>query len=242
MRIKLNLDKPTTVGRKILVHGAPNAGKTYLAGAFLRDAIDNGGSGFFINTKGEDGTKSLVSLGLGDIAETVEDIKDLKELTKDLAKDKHTHIVLDALKYVWTFAIDSVAGKGNVPKTGGSVNHWSTIHKVAENALQDILDLAPNILVLCPSDKSTDQIRDEIRITPDLPGRMAAGIAGSFDAVGYLEGAVIGSKVRRTLHFETLAGVVTRLRAGKELTKGFTLSSGPGCWGEVDTALTEVDG
>lgn len=238
MRIKLNLDVVETTGRRVLVHGAPSSGKTFLGGSHLVGAA----KGLFVNTKGEDGTRSLASLGLGDIAETAESLADLREIIVEYHKVGLTHLTVDSVKFIWAFAITQVCGAGKQPPIGGKTNVWGDVHAKATEVLMGLLDLAPSVVMISPSDRSMDQVKGSTLLTPDLPGRMAAGVAGMFDAVGIMEAMVVGPKVQRSIHFEPQADAVTRLRSVTQMQAPVVVPEGSGAWAAVDKALREVGG
>ena len=236
MPIKLQLDNPEHLTAHTLIHGMSNAGKTYLLGSAMEYCHKQGKRVAFINLKGEDGYRTLTAFDLPvDCAMTATDFADLQAC---LAEVKGTDLVcLDSAKYIWQFAIDKKCGAGKLPKVGGQSNDWSEIHKMAEMLLKDLMDQVGRVVVACPSDRSMVQEKQEVALTPDLPGRWAAGIAGAFDLVGYLEANAMGSKVRRVLNLQPIGGTISKGRFKTELTKGIVLESGTNAWEQVEKAL-----
>jgi len=61
-----------------MVHGGRGAGKTHLMGDFLKTESKNG-LVRFINVVGEDGGLTLRGMGLGDVGEDIDSLKDFND-------------------------------------------------------------------------------------------------------------------------------------------------------------------
>jgi hypothetical protein len=239
MPIKLNLNDESSLTRHTLIHGGPNSGKTFLTGSAMQYFSLNGKTVKYINLKGEGGYRTLSAFNLPeDCADMAESLKDIIEIVKSYGK--FTDITcIDSIKYLWTMAIDQVCGKGKLPTVGGNSNDWGKIHQAATSTLDLLIESTRQLIALCPSDRSMDQLKGSTFVTPDLPGRMAAGIAGKFDLVGYIESNSVGSKVRRVLHFEPMTETITRIRGKEGFTKPIVLDEGLNVWEQIEKELSE---
>lgn len=235
MPIRLKLSEPQEMGRKTLIHGGHNAGKTFIIGSAMAHFHAQGKEVLYINLKGEGGFRTLTAFDIPeDCAMTVDSLKDFLEALKEAPKDGL--LCVDSVKYIWSLAIEQTCG-AKLPTVGGNSNDWSKIHHAGGEALDAMLDASSHVLAVCPSDRSMDQLKGSTFITPDLPGRMAAGIAGKFDLVGYMESTAMGSKVRRVLHFEPMTESITRIRGKSGFAKGIVLEEGLDVWAQVEKEL-----
>ncbi len=244
MREKFSLDLKTSTLEKtiMLVHGGYASGKTYLLADFLKHYSAQG-SVRFINIVGEDGYLSAQTFGLGDIGETVHTYDDLVAALADAKKEKCIAVAVDSMKMASKLAMKHVVGSDELPSVGGNKNEWGAVHHAMELLTNKMRQAAPYVLAVCPSDKSVNQLDGKTYVTPDLPGREAAGSAGWFDFVGYLSADVRGpGKVVRTLKFAPNNTVLTRQRLPRPIVGDIELPEGEGGWkkilGEINSILS----
>lgn len=242
-RIKLMLDLAPPAHQRILIHGQSNAGKTFLAGAAMAEAQKAGRPVYFIDTKGEEGTQSIAGFGLGgDVAETVENFADLEEVLKEqtpLLKENGL-LCIDSMYFVWRFVNMHILKSDRSPVISKTSTDWQDLYRTYDGLLAKIISTSRDLIVLCPSDVSNDQVEATMKVTPDLPGKKIASTVAAFDMVGFLQNSAIGSTSRRILNFQGMPGVTTKIRAGKkEMKGGIKLESGNKVWEEVQKVLDE---
>lgn len=221
-----------------LIHGAYGSGKTHLLGDALRT---EGGLGpvRFINLRGEDGYSSIEKEITDDAAgETVDTFDDLEASLLDAKKAGARLIAIDGLHRLYPLTYKKVLGSDRLPVVGGQTNEWSGVHKAAETLIEGLRYHAPIVVCTSATDKSLDQIRNETHITPNFPGRNAAGIAGFFDFVFYMESEVLGAnKIKRTLRTAPVSKMVVRYRLPKPLPASLDIPDGPGGWSRIVDAI-----
>lgn len=250
MRQKLNLSSTTLGKATFLIHGNYGTGKTFFMGDMLKEE-GKVGPVRYINIKGEDGSASVQGLGLEELnntypneiparfyAETVENLADFKEAVGEYKKIKNLRAVgIDGGQHLYRLIMRDVAGD-RLPEVGGNRNEWGEIHFKGINLFTELHYLAPIVVVTSSSDKSVDQIRGETHLTPDMPGRMAAGIAGLFDCVFVLNARVLGpGRIQRILLTAPVEKVVVRYRLPRPLPDTIELPDGPGGWKKVWDAI-----
>lgn len=232
MRQRLNLNLTSLDRLMMLVHGDYGSGKTFLGGDMLAYEKSKGPVAF-INTKGEDGYMSLASFSLGEIGETVETVQDFRDCLSDLRKLKLRAVFVDSMKYLCRIVTTAEVGQ-RVPKK----DDWGPVHFNMEQLTTELRSVAQIVLCVCPSDKSVNQLTGDTKITPDLPGREAAGSAGWFDFVGYMRADTRGPKdVVREVDFRPSTSVITRQRLAKPITDIIRIPEGSGGWKAIWSAL-----
>ena len=238
MRHKLNLNLRNLDRFTMLIHGSYTSGKTHLMGDMLRHESKVGPT-LFINIKGEDGTLSIADMDLGETGETVENLKDWTELIADYKGKKLRGLGLDSMKALCRIVMEGKVSADRPPeKTEYGIIHW-----FMESLTKELRTLAPIVLCVCPSDKSINQIDGRTYITPDLPGREAAGSAGWFDFVGYLKAETISAtEVKRAITFAPHPGIVTRQRLPRPITTEIPIPIGGGGWLTILTAFQKALG
>ena len=236
MRHKLNLDLRNLDKVVMLIHGAYSTGKTHLVGDALRSESKHGPV-LFINVKGEDGTLSLAEMALGEIGETVENIKDWKDCINDYRSKQLRGLGVDSLKALCRLVMEGkVSGDRPPEKTEYGLIHW-----FMESLTKELRTLAPIVLCVCPSDKSINQLDGRTYITPDLPGREAAGSAGWFDFVGYLKADTLSAtQVKRAVTFAPSPAIITRQRLPRPITTDIDIPTGEGGWNAIMSALNKA--
>ena len=238
MRHKLNLNLRTLDKVVMLIHGGYGCGKTYLIGDMLKHE-GKAGPSLFINVKGEDGTLSIANMGLGDTGETVENLKDWRELIDECKKKQLRAVGLDSMKALCRIVMEGKVSADRPPEK----TEYGLIHWFMESLTKELRTLAPIVLCVCPSDKSINQLDGRTYITPDLPGREAAGSAGWFDFVGYLKAETISAtEVKRAITFAPHPGIVTRQRLPRPITTDITIPNGSGGWFTILTNLQKALG
>jgi len=237
MRKKFNLDTQELKGYSILVHGGRGAGKTHLMGDFLKVESVNGPVRF-INVVGEDGGLTLKGMGLGDVGEDIDSLKDFTDALLDYEKAKVYAIGVDSIHALSKWIMRKVTGSERLPeiKAGGG-NEWGDYHQTSYNTMMALRRAAKMIMCTCPSDKSVEQLSGKTFVTPDLPGRQAAGSAGWFDFVGYLEATNTASGVTRSFNMVPNNTIIVRQRLPKQITVAIPLPNGLGGWAAIKGAI-----
>jgi hypothetical protein len=239
LRKKFNLDSQELDGYSVLVHGGRGAGKTHLMGDFLKTESKYG-LVKFINVMGEDGCLTLRGMGLGDIGEDVDSLKDFLDVLAECTKDKVHAIAVDSAHALSRWIMRKVTGSDRLPeiKTSGP-NEWGAYHQDSYNTYMTLRRAAKMIMVSCPSDKSVEQLSGKTFVTPDLPGKQAAGIAGNFDFVGYLEVINSTGEVTRTFNMTPNNTIIVRQRLPKQIKEAIKLPDGPGSWAVIKGRIEE---
>ena len=243
-KFKLDLEGAKLEKAMVLIHGGYAAGKTHLLGDFLKFYSANGPVRF-INVRGEDGSDSAKTFNIGDVGENVETYEDLIGALNDVKKDKCVALGIDSMKAVNRLAMAHVLGTSErMPSVGGNGNEWGAVHFAMENLTNRMRASAPFVMCVCPSDKSVNQLDGKTYITPDLPGREAAGSAGWFDLVGYISADVLGpGNVKWSVKFAPNTSVLTRQRLPRPLIADIIIPKDDGGWaailGEINKTLTE---
>lgn len=237
MRKRFNLDTSELLGYTILTHGGRAAGKTYLMGDFLAEEA-KAGPVRFINVEGEDGYLTLKGMGLGDVGETIDSYEDFVAALKDYEKLKLQALGVDSAHALSKWIMKKVTGSDRLPeiKSGGG-NEWGELHHLSNNLYRQIRRAAKFVMCTCPSDKSVEQLSGKTYITPDLPGRQAAGSAGWFDFVGYIEATATAQGVTRTFNMTPNNMVIVRQRLPRQVVDPVKLPNGPGGWKAIKDAI-----
>jgi hypothetical protein len=240
MRHKFNLDLAQVDTILMLVHGGYAAGKSHFIGDFLRTEATNG-LVRYLNIRGEDGQMSLASLGLGEVGETVETFADFEEAITEYSKLGLRALGVDSVKALSRVVMQHVLGEDRLPVVGGNTNEWSPIHFTMERVSNMLRRAAPYVVCACPSDKSVNQLDGKTYITPDLPGRQAAGSAGWFDFVAYLQSDTTGpGTVMRKLILAPNTKIITRQRLPHPITNDVVVPTGGGGWTRFMNAVHEA--
>lgn len=242
MRQKFNLDIASLDRFTMLLHGNFGCGKTHLLGDMLKTEMDNGPVRF-LNVAGEDGYLSVANLGLGEVGETVETLKDFHEALAEYKKLGLAALAIDGGKAFGRMIIKAVCGD-KLPSVGRGSDDWQRIHMEFEALIASLRNIAPIVVMASSSDRSMDQVSGELSLTPDFPGRQAAGSGGQFDFVFLLKAqAVTPTKVKRTIQLQPVANTVIRARLPRPLPSEIELPEGPGGWkklkAEMQKALTK---
>ena len=231
MRKRFDLDKAELDGYTMLIHGGRAAGKTHLVGDFLRTESANGPVRF-INIAGEDGNLTLRGMGLGECGEHIESYQDFYDAITEYSKTKIHAVGVDSLHALSRWVMRKVTGSDRLPEIkqqGG--NEWGELHHLMYNLMMMLRRSGKYVMCTCPSDRSVEQLSGKTYITPDLPGREAAGSAGWFDMVYYLSADAIGpGKVQRTITCVPNSNIIVRQRLPKQITEPIKLPDGAGGW------------
>jgi len=240
-KFSLNLKSPSLEKMIMLLHGGYASGKTYMLADFLK-YYSKIGPVKFINVIGEDGYLSAQSLGLGDVGETVTTYTELLDSLADAKKEKCVAVAVDSMKMASKLAMAHIVGSSDrMPSVGGNGNEWGAVHFAMENLTNRMRQSAPWVLCVCPSDKSVNQLDGKTYITPDLPGREAAGSAGWFDFVGYMSADVQGpNKIIRKVKFAPNNTVLTRQRLPKPLVNDIEIPEGEGGWKRILDSINAI--
>lgn len=236
MRHKFNLDKAELDGYTILVHGGRAAGKTHLVGDFLRTESKIG-TVRFLNIVGEDGNLTLRGMGLGDVGEHIESYQDFQDALKEYQALKLHALGVDSIHALSKWIMKKVTGSDRLPEIRKESNEWGELHHLSYNTYTALRRSARMVMCTCPSDKSVEQLSGKTFVTPDLPGRQAAGSAGWFDFVGYLEATAIPGGVQRTFLMTPNSTVIVRQRLPRQITEAIKLPDGYGAWQTIKTAI-----
>lgn len=235
-RQKFNLDNIELDGYTILVHGGRAAGKTYLVGDFLRTESKTGPVRF-INIAGEDGQLTLRGMGLGEVGETIDSYDDFVAALKEFSSLKLQALGVDSAHALSKWIMKKVTGSDRLPEIRKESNEWGELHHLSSNLYMQLRRAAKFVMCTCPSDKSVEQLSGKTYITPDLPGRQAAGSAGWFDFVGIIEATASASGVMRTFNMTPNNTVIVRQRLPKQITAPIQLPEGPGGWQRIKEAI-----
>ena len=228
-------------GATFLFHGNYGSGKTYLLGDALRTEAQEGPV-LFLNIRGEDGYLSIADLrGDNFSAETVDAFDDVRAVFADARKNGVRAVGIDGLHRLYGLAYVKALGSNRIPVVGGSKNEWSDVHKLVEDLIDEFRYFVPFVLCTSATDKSVDQIKGETHTTPNFPGRNAAGIAGHFDYVFFLDSEVLGpSRIRRKLLTAPVSKMVVRYRLPKPLPTEIIMPEGPGGWALVKNEILKA--
>ena len=238
MRQRFNLDIASLERFAMLLHGNYGVGKTFLLGDMLRYEAQSGKTRF-LNVAGEDGALSIANLGLGEIAETVDTLPDFKAALAEYKKDGVHALAVDGGKFYGKLIIRAVCGD-RLPSVGKGSDDWAKIHREFEDTLVALKQAAPVVVMASSSDRSMDQITGETSLTPDFPGRQAAGSGGQFDFVFLVKAqALTPTKVRRWVETAPTANTVIRQRLPKPLPPVIELPENGGGWAIIRKAMQE---
>jgi hypothetical protein len=239
-RKTFNLDQQELNGFTILIHGGRAAGKTYLAGDFLKQESVNG-TVRFVNISGEDGALTLKGMGLGEQGETCESYQDFYEAMVDYAKAGVHAVAVDSLHALSRWVMKKVTGADRLPEVRKEANEWGEVHHHMYNLMMMLRRAGRYVMCTCPSDRSVEQLTGKTYITPDLPGREAAGSAGWFDFVAYLQATPVGpGRIQRTLTMTPNANIIVRQRLPRQISGDLVLPEGPGGWKVLKDAIDQA--
>lgn len=236
LRQKFNLDQSELDGYTMLVHGGRAAGKTYLVGDFLRTESKIG-TVRFINIAGEDGQLTLRGMGLGEVGETIDSYEDFIAALDEFTKMKIHALGVDSAHALSKWIMKKVTKSDRLPEIRKESNEWGELHHISGNTYMRLRRAAKLVMCTCPSDKSVEQLSGKTYITPDLPGRQAAGSAGWFDFVGYIEATAGASGVKRVFSMTPNATTIVRQRLPRQITTPIEMPDGPGGWERIKTAI-----
>ena len=243
-RLEFSLDMRELNRCSTLVHGIANSGKTYLLGDFLKYESQFGKVAF-IDVLGEGGALSLADLGLsaaGHKGYRVSTRKELMDLLDWLSTQELRALAFDSLKAFVRLVIAERVGSDRMPevKRNSEENEWGDIHFRMERTVGGRLNAAaPWIMAACLSDKSIEQISGKTYVTPDLPGREAAGCISWFDLAGYIKAEKTVS-VERTFMVTPNNTILTRQRLPRPITEDIKLPVGPGGWATIRSRIDEA--
>lgn len=241
MRQRFNLDIGSLDRFTMLIHGNYGVGKTRLLGDMLVTEGAGGKPVRFLNITGEDGMLSIAGMALGEVGETVDTLKDFKDACADYAKLGLAALAIDGGKSFGRLCIKSVCGD-RLPTVGGQSQDWQKIHMEFETTIASLRSIAPIVVMASSSDRSLDQVTNATSLTPDFPGRQAAGSGGQFDFVFVMRAEATGpNRVKRTLLTAPVANTIIRARLPRSLPTEVELPDGAGAWakikGEMQKAL-----
>src|SRR5207245_5898790 len=98
--------------------------------------------------------------------------------------------------------------------------------------------VAPVIIMASSSDRSMDQVSGEMSLTPDLPGRQAAGIAGMFDFVFIIKAiSTSPTTVKRVIETVPVANTIIRQRLPRPLPPQIDIPENGGGWKKLVDAI-----
>lgn len=240
MRTRLNLDLTALDRFTMLIHGNYGVGKTALLGDMLREESRKGPVAF-LNIAGEDGYLSLANQGLGEIGETVDTLADFKAALGEYKQKGCVALGIDGGKQFGELVKKSIKPDGLL-QMGQGKDDWQRFHREFETTIASLRLVAPVIVMASASDRSLDQISGATSLTPDMPGRQAAGIGGQFDFVFILKAmAVTPTKVRRWLATAPETNTIIRQRLPRPLPQEIEIPENGGGWAklraEMDKAL-----
>lgn len=225
----------------MLVHGGGGAGKTHLMGSALQYESQFGDCAF-VNVKGQDGFSSLAGYTFPSNVDLIE-LDNYDEIQRYVTDNTFRLLAVDSLRDVHRFSVNKTTLGKRLPKSGQNNNEYTQIIFDFESLLGDMKSSAHRFLTVCTSDRSTDQLTGKINITPDLTGRLAAGISSSFDFVGFLSASQNMGILRRSLSFQPMTvsiskdqdlSVVTRTRGlVRPVTEDIQIPRGLNAWDKI---------
>ena len=236
MREIFDLDLKQLDRFTVLLHGGFGGGKTFLLGDMLRYESKQGDVRY-LNIKGEDGQLSIANFGLGKIGETVDTLDDFISALDDYRKAGIRALAIDGGKAFGKLVIKKVCGD-RLPSVGRNSDDWTQIHSKFENTVNSLRTIAPIVVMASSSDRSMDQISGELSLTPDLPGRQAAGVAGMFDFVFVVKAQVVSpNRVDRWIDTAPTANTIIRQRLPKSLPAKIEIPANGGGWKALVDAM-----
>ena len=236
MRERFDLDLKQLDRFNVLFHGGFGSGKTFLLGDMLRYER-SAGEVRYLNITGEDGQLSIANFGLGNVGETVDTLDDFLLACDDYRKAGVRAVGVDGGKAFGKLVIRKVCGE-RLPSVGKNSDDWTQIHSKFENAIGVMRTMAPIVAFASSSDRSMDQISGELSLTPDMPGRQAAGIAGQFDFVFVVKAQATGpERVRRWIETAPAANTIIRQRLPRSLPAQIDIPQGGGGWKNLIEAM-----
>lgn len=239
MRTRLDLDLATLDRFTMLIHGNYGVGKTSFLGDMLRTESKHGAVGF-INIAGEDGYLSIQGYGLGECGETVDTLADFKAALGDLKQKGCVAIGIDGGKQFGDLIKKSIRPDGLL-QMGQGKDDWQRFHREFETTIASLRLAAPVIVMASASDRSLDQISGETSLTPDMPGRQAAGVGGQFDFVFIMRAqATSPTTVRRWLATAPQANTVIRSRLPRALPHEIEIPKDGGGWSKLRTEMEKA--
>jgi len=236
VRRLINLDTTILEHPSLLFHGLFGTGKTYILGDVLRSEAANGPVRF-INIKGEDGYLTLAHMGLGEVGEEVENLTDLEAVIADYAKLGLRALGVDGLPHMSRLVIESVCGPDGVPRISKEQNDWVSIHRRFEGLIRKLRWIAPVFVATSSTDRSMNQIDQEIWLTPDLAGKQATGIGGMFDFVFLCKTRQTSPGVTQRYLYTVASNTVVRARLPRALPPQIVMPQGPGGWEILKRAM-----
>jgi hypothetical protein len=177
-------------------------------------------------------------MGLGEVGETIESYADFADAMKEYQeKLKLQALGIDSIHALSRWIMRKVTGSDRLPEIRKESNEWGELHHTSYNTFMSVRRAAKLVMCTCPSDKSVEQLSGKTFITPDLPGRQAAGSAGWFDFVGYIEATPTPSGINRTFNMTPNALTIVRQRLPKQITEPVKLPIGQGGWQAIKDAI-----
>ncbi len=238
MRERFNLDLKVLDRFTTLIHGNFGCGKTHFLGDALRYESAKGPVRY-LNIRGEDGSLSIANLGLGDVGESVDTLEDYLEALKEYKTLNLRALAVDGGKHLGKLIIKAVCGE-RLPSVGRGSDDWQQIHAKFDNAIGLLKWVAPVIIMASSSDRSMDQVSGEMSLTPDLPGRQAAGIAGMFDFVFIIKAiSTSPTTVKRVIETVPVANTIIRQRLPRPLPPQIDIPENGGGWKKLVDAIQD---
>ena len=240
---RFNLDKKKLDGGSSLIHGNYASGKTHLMGDFLRTEREFGEIAF-LDVISEGGSSSCANFGLGATGIRIESIADAREFIQAYQGNKLAACGIDSLPALVQLIIREEVKENRMPVVmpGSPKNEWSNIHFTTKNLIIDLKSCCTWLMAVSTSDISVDPVLERTTakkgfITPDLPGRQAAGCAAWFDLVGYLKAEITVDGVSRKLMVTPNNMILTRQRLPKEINRDIVIPRDKGGWGNIKAAM-----
>jgi hypothetical protein len=244
---RFNLDKKEMKGGSALFHGNYASGKTHLLGDMLRTEREFGDIAF-LDIVGERGASSCANFGLGEKGYILENIEDIREFISTYRGGKLSAIGMDSLPMFVALVIREVVKENRMPVVAhsGIKNEWSEVHFMTKDLILDLKSCCNWFVATSTSDISVDPIMEKSMgkkgfITPDLPGRQAAGCAAWFDLVGYLKAEILaGGEVSRKLMVTPNNLILTRQRLPREINEDIIIPRDKGGWDAIKNAMMKA--
>lgn len=210
---------------RMLIHGDPGQGKTFLCGTAADDPRTH--PVLFVDTEG--GTLSIRNKDVQVVR--VQSWQDIQKLVAHLRKGNHPYksIVVDSLtemqKTIMSDILKQNQLNGNrqhdpdIPEQRDWGKNAERVRKVVR-AFRDLPDV--HVIFTCLSQEVKDEQTGKVTIKPSLPGKLRDEVPGFIDVVGWLhvmrqtekQGDKKETKLIRQIMFQPDASVSVKDRSG----------------------------
>jgi len=252
-----SLDRKDT-GWSVYVGGMFGSGKTTLLADMLLSEASNGPVAYVMTpTEGDGdkgGWKSMVGLGLGDIAYQVETYQDLKDLRKKFKEENYRAVALDTLVGLSKLIRIALLGEDRMPNTtlkrneyGEIANEFQTFTRLWNNCAFYTMSVAPTDLTYrddqtgtSPEMKDLGSATQYVRPMMDW-AKLEFLIPGMFDLCWHIDTSGVLETQTRTLVVKQGKKFATkqRLPQGFRMEKNILLKDNMKNWSVIVEQLNK---